>query len=370
MAQPPVLPQWATDPTYTSGPDNGQATRLEPTSGEKAQGYHRGKRVPARKLNWLLGVICDWIKHLDEARTRVVVFDTAGQFDPAEYLALGFHTVTFRGCGGGGGGAGGSNSGGDGGGGGGSGYPGEATYRLEDLPGVLDITPGAGGAGGTGSAGGGTHGSSGGTTTVSHDGQLMLWMPGGQGGRSIADGVAGGSGWCGGGGGGDNNGEGAGGAGGDMVKLNPLGNGSAGGGVSGGAAGNGAFHDLMIAPAAVILLRQFAPPWSPTADPDVPGSGGGGAHRGGGSSGGGGGGGGGHGHFSSQIHAGSGADGVDGTVPGVGGPGGQGGAGGTGYGAGGGGAGGAGNTAANTEDERGGDGAPGVVFAILHGGPS
>src|SRR5690606_14677294 len=140
---------------------------------------------------------------------------------------------------------------------------------------------------------------------------------------------------------------------------------------AGGDAGDGGFHGLtMTNPAGLILLRQFAPPWSPAPDPSVPGSGGGGAHPGGGSSGGGGGGGGGHGHFSSQIHAGSGDDGVDGTVPSIGGPGGQGGAGGTGYGAGGGGAGGAGNTAANTEDERGGDGAPGVVFAILHGGPS
>lgn len=70
MARPSALPEWATSTNYDSGPDSGQATRLEPTSGEKANGWWRGMGVPARKLNWLLGLLCDWAKHLDEDRVR------------------------------------------------------------------------------------------------------------------------------------------------------------------------------------------------------------------------------------------------------------------------------------------------------------
>lgn len=71
MARPDGnMPEWATDETYSSGADVGEDTRLEPTTGEKEQGFHRGKRLPARKLNWLLGKLCDWVTHLDEDRVR------------------------------------------------------------------------------------------------------------------------------------------------------------------------------------------------------------------------------------------------------------------------------------------------------------
>lgn len=66
MSRPDKFPDWATDATYSSGPDSGLPTKLEPTSGEKASGYIRGQRPPARKMNWQLGKIGDWVRYLDE----------------------------------------------------------------------------------------------------------------------------------------------------------------------------------------------------------------------------------------------------------------------------------------------------------------
>jgi len=62
----PALPRpdWATDANYTSGPDNTLATKVQPLSGEFAQGFQRGSRAPARKLNWQLGKIGEWVTYL------------------------------------------------------------------------------------------------------------------------------------------------------------------------------------------------------------------------------------------------------------------------------------------------------------------
>lgn len=58
------LPSFATDDLYTSGPDFGLATKLEPLTGEKAQGYQRDQRPPARKFNWILNKVSAWVSHL------------------------------------------------------------------------------------------------------------------------------------------------------------------------------------------------------------------------------------------------------------------------------------------------------------------
>ena len=64
--RPDKFPSWATDTNYTSGPDNGTVTKLEPISGALAQGFQRGKRAPAKWMNWLLGKNADWLAYLDE----------------------------------------------------------------------------------------------------------------------------------------------------------------------------------------------------------------------------------------------------------------------------------------------------------------
>ncbi len=66
------MPEWATSANYNAGPLNGQATRVEPTSGEKANGWWLNQKPPVRKFNWLLGLLCDWAKHLDESRVTAL----------------------------------------------------------------------------------------------------------------------------------------------------------------------------------------------------------------------------------------------------------------------------------------------------------
>ena len=58
------MPDWATDATYTSGPDTGIATKLEPVAGEFAPGFWRTYKPSARKLNW-------WMNKVG-ARTRAI----------------------------------------------------------------------------------------------------------------------------------------------------------------------------------------------------------------------------------------------------------------------------------------------------------
>lgn len=78
MARPSTLPEWATSTNYDSGPDTGQATRLEPTSGEKANGWWRGLGVPARKLNWLFGLLCDWVGYVGDVTEHSACYGVVG----------------------------------------------------------------------------------------------------------------------------------------------------------------------------------------------------------------------------------------------------------------------------------------------------
>jgi hypothetical protein len=65
MARPTIIPTWATDPTLTAGPQAGLAPRLDPGAGVRAQGIYQGRRVPARVVGWLFGVIGDWLGYFD-----------------------------------------------------------------------------------------------------------------------------------------------------------------------------------------------------------------------------------------------------------------------------------------------------------------
>lgn len=144
MSLPPVLPGWATDEKYTSGDDVGLDTRLAPTAGEIAQGFHRGKRPPARKMNWLLGTICDWIAHLsnDRPHTFLITEEVHDLDIPALFPWA--KLMRIRLCGGGGGGGAGS--------GGGSGY----LVEVDLPPQIISVYPGQGGSGGNGALAGGS----------------------------------------------------------------------------------------------------------------------------------------------------------------------------------------------------------------------
>lgn len=54
--KPAKLPRWATT-----------GTRTEPTEGEKDAGHIAGTQASAEKMNWLQGVVYDWINRLQDA---------------------------------------------------------------------------------------------------------------------------------------------------------------------------------------------------------------------------------------------------------------------------------------------------------------
>ena len=115
-------------------------------------------------------------------RAETVRLTTDGDFTPPDWARL--LIVTALG-GGGGGGAGASGAGGvrQGGGGGGGGGLSRAIWRVEDLPGDLTVTLGAGGG----------SGASGGDTTIAAAGVTLLTARGGGAGQSGALGGAGGA---------------------------------------------------------------------------------------------------------------------------------------------------------------------------------
>lgn len=97
------VPTWATDATYTNGDDVGITTKVEPTTGEKAEGHFRGKRPPARKINWLKHWMCQWLgwseAALDDVDSRVTTLenqnDSGGSYAPASVTSPTNITVDY-----------------------------------------------------------------------------------------------------------------------------------------------------------------------------------------------------------------------------------------------------------------------------------
>lgn len=54
-------PTWATDTNFASGPYSGSPTKVEPTSGQAAQGHVPGSRFRSGFVNRLLHRICTWL---------------------------------------------------------------------------------------------------------------------------------------------------------------------------------------------------------------------------------------------------------------------------------------------------------------------
>lgn len=70
MKKPAGDPSFATDPLLTGGPQVGLATRLDPGAGFRAQGYYQDRRLPARHLSSLLGVLGDWANYLKQIEIK------------------------------------------------------------------------------------------------------------------------------------------------------------------------------------------------------------------------------------------------------------------------------------------------------------
>ena len=79
MAKPTTpIPSYATDATFTSGIETGLAPTLAMSGAEVTQGVKPGKLV-ARKFNWLVKLIVDWVRHIEVSRPDFVAGDSVYQ---------------------------------------------------------------------------------------------------------------------------------------------------------------------------------------------------------------------------------------------------------------------------------------------------
>ena len=65
MSRPTVVPSWATNNNFSSGPYPGQPTKADPGSGMRAEGFDPAAFLAAEHLNFLVGNHGDWINHHD-----------------------------------------------------------------------------------------------------------------------------------------------------------------------------------------------------------------------------------------------------------------------------------------------------------------
>lgn len=86
MAKPSTLPVWATDATFTSGPETGSNVVVEPSSGYKTQGFVPDANFVGPRVNWLLNLIYQWVLYLQNLHT-----ETTGFLDQ-DYTWTGTHT--------------------------------------------------------------------------------------------------------------------------------------------------------------------------------------------------------------------------------------------------------------------------------------
>lgn len=101
-------PSFASDTNYTNstGRDwQGTATKVEPSSGEKAQGWTPGRKIVAQWLNWLFASFAAWLTYFSEvittdhelvypaAKTRTVYLAAIGGASSQRYLVAGSATA-------------------------------------------------------------------------------------------------------------------------------------------------------------------------------------------------------------------------------------------------------------------------------------
>ncbi|MEY4507973.1 MAG: hypothetical protein RLZZ450_95 [Pseudomonadota bacterium] len=65
MAKPVSNFNWASNANYATGPDNGTATKVAPSSGDIQNGFIRNTAAIAQTMNWVLGTaIKEWLTYL------------------------------------------------------------------------------------------------------------------------------------------------------------------------------------------------------------------------------------------------------------------------------------------------------------------
>jgi hypothetical protein len=70
MNKPAIIPTYGTDSLLIAGPQVGLSARLDPGAGVRAQGFYQDRKIPARALGWMLGVIGDWITYFSAQQIK------------------------------------------------------------------------------------------------------------------------------------------------------------------------------------------------------------------------------------------------------------------------------------------------------------
>lgn len=63
MGKPTSFPQWSTDQNFTGGAENGTPTKVEPSSGKKAEGWEPGEEPACTSFNWWMNNVGEWQKY-------------------------------------------------------------------------------------------------------------------------------------------------------------------------------------------------------------------------------------------------------------------------------------------------------------------
>jgi hypothetical protein len=65
LPKPSTVFAWATDSAYSGGDEDGEANKIAPTSGKRAEGWEPGEEPAPEVLNDVLNHIGQWIEYLD-----------------------------------------------------------------------------------------------------------------------------------------------------------------------------------------------------------------------------------------------------------------------------------------------------------------
>jgi len=66
VTRPTNSPLFATDANLSGGPQIGLSTRLSPGTATLGQGFWKGRKLPGRAFSYIVGVIGDWCRYLDQ----------------------------------------------------------------------------------------------------------------------------------------------------------------------------------------------------------------------------------------------------------------------------------------------------------------
>jgi len=64
--KPTDLPTWATDATYSSGPESGEDTKIEPSAGFQAEGFKPATYPRPEHFNWYMNLVYLWAQYLND----------------------------------------------------------------------------------------------------------------------------------------------------------------------------------------------------------------------------------------------------------------------------------------------------------------